>query len=114
MAKAQFNAVWELVNSRYNENIILDNANSPIDLTDYGLYDMITVYDSNGDYKVLPVSEIRWSNKSYSVKLGFKKEKFTDIIKEATGTKISGAIVPTLSKNTSKNKLSKYTFEELK
>jgi hypothetical protein len=53
---------------------------------------MITVYDSNGDSKELPVSEIRWTQDSYKVKLGFKKERFTDIVKEATGTKSSGAI----------------------
>jgi hypothetical protein len=91
-AKAQFNALWELVNSRYNENVILDKVNAPVDITTYNLYDMITVYDSNGDSKELPVSEIRWTQDSYKVKLGFKKERFTDIVKDATGTKSSGAI----------------------
>jgi hypothetical protein len=92
LAKAQFNAIWELVNSRYNENVILDKVNAPVDITVYNLFDMITVYDSNGDSKELPVSEIRWTQDSYKIKLGFKKERFTDIVKEATGTKSSGAI----------------------
>ncbi len=92
LAKAQFNAIWELVNSRYNENIILDKISSPVDITNYNLYDMITVYDANGDSKELPVSEIRWTQNSYRVKLGFKKERFTDIFKEATGSKSTGAI----------------------
>lgn len=91
-AKAQFNAIWELVNSRYNENVIIDGVSSPVDIRTYNLFDMITVHDSNGDSKELPVSEIRWTNRSYTVKLGFKKERFTDIMKEATGTKASGAI----------------------
>jgi hypothetical protein len=91
-AKAQFNALWELVNSRYNENVILDKVNAPVDITAYNLFDMITIYDSNGDSKELPVSEIRWTQDSYKVKLGFKKERFTDIVKEVTGTKSSGAI----------------------
>jgi hypothetical protein len=92
IAKAQFNAIWELVNSRYNENVILDKVNAPVDITTYNLYDMITVYDSNGNSKELPVSEIRWTQDSYKVKLGFKIERLTDIVKEATGTKITGAI----------------------
>jgi len=91
-AKAQFNAIWELVNSRYNENVIIDEVNAPVDIKTYNLFDMITVYDSNGDLRELPVSEIKWTNKSYTVKLGFKKEKFTDLVKEVTGTKSSGAI----------------------
>ena len=92
LAKAQFNAIWELVNSRYNETVSLDKISAPVDITAYNLFDMITVYDSNGDYKQLPVSEIIWTQDSYKVKLGFKKERFTDIVKEATGTKITGAI----------------------
>ena len=41
---AQFNAVNELVNSRYNENIILTNENCPIDLSTLGLNTMVNVY----------------------------------------------------------------------
>jgi len=88
--KAQFNAIWELVNGRYNENIILTKTNSPIDILTFNLYDMIKVYDKEGNFKILPVTQIKYTENSYKVKLGFKKTRFTDIIKEATGTRDSG------------------------
>ena len=81
LSKAQFKAVFELVNSRYNETIILDNSISPIDLRELGLYTFIDIYDKNGNVRQLPVTEIREKNDSYKIKLGFKKQKFTELVK---------------------------------
>jgi len=81
---AQFNAVSELVNSRYNENIIITNAQTPVDLSKYDLYTMIRVYDKNGLMVEMPLAEIERSNEGYKIKLGFKKTKFTEIIKSLT------------------------------
>lgn len=82
LSEAQFNAVFDLTNSRYIEYIILTNINSgPVDITALELYDFIDVYDSNGDFKVLPVSEITYTQDTYKVKLGFKKILLTEIIK---------------------------------
>ena len=87
LAKAQYAAVSELVNSRYNENILLNNFNSPIDLSSIELYTMIKVYEKqNNEIKIkeFPVSEIQNNNGQISINLGFKKAKFTEIIKDIT------------------------------
>jgi hypothetical protein len=87
LATAQINAVSELVNTRYVENIILtdDNASSPIPLTELPLNTLVWAYDENGEYKELPVAEKRYSEDAkgikVEVKLGFKKTKLTEIIK---------------------------------
>lgn len=44
IANAQFKAINELVNNRYNENIILTNENCPIDLSTLELNTMVNVY----------------------------------------------------------------------
>lgn len=91
LAQAQLNAVSELVNSRYVENIILtdDNTISPIPLSEFELNKLVRAYDSNGNYKDLPVSEkvTKYSagGKVTSIKLGFKKTKLTEIIKNDLG-----------------------------
>ena len=96
LAKAQFNAIWELVNSRYNDNIVLTYVEkAPLDIKDWDLYTLITVYDKNGIAKELPVAEITITQDDYLVKLGFKKTRFTDIIKEATGVTESGSVTIT-------------------
>lgn len=82
--KAQFNAINELVNNRYNENIIITNAQTPIDLSDLELYTMVHVYDKYGTLVIMPLSEIMINNENYAVKLGFKKTLFTEIIKNKT------------------------------
>ncbi len=84
LATAQYNAILELVNTRQNDNVIIvDNmVLNPILLADLGLYAMITVYDTNNDSKVIPISEITLSNKEVKVKLGFKKILLTEIIKD--------------------------------
>lgn len=79
--KAQYKAITELINNRYNENIIITNTFSPIDLNELKLYMFIKVYDKNGNFKTLPVSEIEMNNESHRVKLGFKKTLFTEVIK---------------------------------
>lgn len=81
---AQFNAVSELVNSRYNENIIITNTQTPVDLSKYDLYTMIKVYDKNGLMVEMPLAEIERTNGNYKIKLGFKKTKFTEIVKSLT------------------------------
>ena len=81
---AQFNAVSELVNSRYNENIIITNSQTPVDISRYDLYTMVKVYDKNGLMFEMPLAEIERSNEVYKIKLGFKKTKFTEIIKSLT------------------------------
>ncbi len=84
LATAQYNAILELVNTRQNDNVIIvdNNVLNPVILADLGLYAMITVYDTNNDSKVIPISEITLSNKEVKVKLGFKKILLTEIIKD--------------------------------
>lgn len=79
--KAQFNAISELVNNRFNENIIITNTQTPIDLRELELYTMIEVHDKNGKVVIMPVAEISLTNESYTIKLGFKKTLFTEIVK---------------------------------
>lgn len=82
LSGAQYQAIWELVNSRYIEYIILtESTRIPIDIRTLTLYEMITVYDDEGSSKVIPVSEITWTHEGYSVKLGFKKTLLTELIK---------------------------------
>ena len=78
---AQFNAVSELVNSRYNENIIITNKQVPIDLSELELYTKINVYDKNENMVQMPISEIQITGSDTKIKLGFKKTLFTEIIK---------------------------------
>lgn len=87
LAKAQYAAVSELVNNRYNENILLSNINSPIDLNEIELYTMINVHTIQNGISVVkeyPVAEIINENGQISINLGFKKTKFTEIIKSIT------------------------------
>lgn len=81
--KAQFNAIYELVNSRFNENIIiLDNAVlNPLEIEPLGFLAMVTVYDKMNHTAILPVSEIEFKKGQKRVKLGFKKKLFTEVIK---------------------------------
>lgn len=79
--KSQFNAISELVNSRYNNNITITNTRSPIDLSEVELYTLVKVYDKNEAVVEMPVSEITLNNQGLTVKLGFKKTLFTEIVK---------------------------------
>jgi hypothetical protein len=81
--KAQFNAVYELVNSRFNQNIIvLDNSKvNPLELSNLGLNAQITVYDKLNNVAILPVSEIEIRHGKKRVKLGYKKIFLTEVIK---------------------------------
>ncbi len=87
LAEAQVNAVYELVNNRYIENIIItqDKINQPLDLAGLELYTMVRVYDDDGEYKDLPISEKTTTHNSKEtrtkIKLGFKKTLLTEIIK---------------------------------
>ena len=87
LSEAQINAVYELVNNRYIENILLtiEKTQTPYDLSELELYTMIRAYDANGDYKDIPISEktttFSKDKDECVVKLGFKKTLLTEIIK---------------------------------
>lgn len=87
LADAQFNAVNELANARYVDNIIIDNnvTIDPLDLSGYRLYAKVALYYDGKLYKTLPISEktttLNGSGKSTKIKLGFKKILLTEIIK---------------------------------
>ena len=87
LADAQFNAVYELANSRYVDNIVVDNnlTIDPIDFSQYPLYTKVNLYFEGKLYKTLPISEkittLDGSGMSTQIKLGFKKILLTEIIK---------------------------------
>lgn len=87
LADAQFNAVYELANSRYVDNIVIDNniTIDPIDFAGYPLYTKVKLYYDGKLYKTLPISEkiltLDGSGESTKIKLGFKKILLTEIIK---------------------------------
>lgn len=87
LADAQFDAVYELANARFVDNIILDHNRiiDPIDLSALALYTKINIYHDGKFYKTLPVSEkittADASGINIKIKLGFKKILLTEIIK---------------------------------
>lgn len=87
LSEAQFNAVYELTNARYVDNIIIDNniTLDPIDLSVFPLYTKVSLYYKGTLYKTLPISEkhttLNGSGKTTKIKLGFKKILLTEIIK---------------------------------
>jgi hypothetical protein len=89
LADAQYDAVSELANARYVDNIIIDNnaVLDPIDLAAYPLYTKVDVYYDGKLYKTLPISEkittADENGENTKVKLGFKKILLTEIIKTA-------------------------------
>lgn len=91
LAEAQINAVYELVNNRYVENIILDDemGATPIDLRNYELYHKFRVMDKENEQKTLPITEKITTHEngktSIKVKLGFKKTLLTEVIKHDIG-----------------------------
>lgn len=88
LSDAQFDAVYELANSRYVDNIIIDNnvTIDPIDFGIYPLYTKVRLYYEGRLYKILPISEkitsLNASGKNVKIKLGFKKILLTEIIKQ--------------------------------
>ena len=87
LADAQFEAVYELANARYVDNIVIDNNTTidPIDFADYSLYTKVELYYDGKLYKTLPISEkittLDASGENTKIKLGFKKILLTEIIK---------------------------------
>lgn len=85
LAKAQIDAVYHLVSNRWNENIILTDQKRPLDLSKLQLINLVRVYDKNGAFKDLPISERMMTfskgHLTRKIKLGFKKELFTQIYK---------------------------------
>lgn len=87
LADAQFDAVNELANARYVDNVILDHNKiiDPIDLSSLRLYTKLDLYHDGKFYKTLPVSEkITTADAdgiNIKIKLGFKKILLTEIIK---------------------------------
>ena len=59
LADAQFDAVYELANARYVDNIVIDNNKTvdPIDFSAYPLYTKVALYYEGKLYKTLPISE---------------------------------------------------------
>lgn len=92
LSAAQLNAVYEIVNNRYVENIIITQENmvTTLNLSVLDLYTPIRVYDSDGSYKDIPISEKTYTHKAnqskVEIKLGFKKTLMTEIIKNEIGT----------------------------
>lgn len=88
LADAQYEAVYELANARYVDNIVIDsNATvDPIDLSTLPLYAKIRLYHDGVLYKTLPVSEkttkCDGKGENTKIKLGFKKILLTEIIKD--------------------------------
>lgn len=93
LSESQFNAVYELVNNRYVENILISIGDtlSPVDLSELHLGQMIRVFDNDNHTKDLPVSEkkITFKNEFQTVvvKLGLKKTLLTEIINIETKPK---------------------------
>ncbi|MBD5086700.1 MAG: hypothetical protein HDT32_05050 [Clostridiales bacterium] len=87
LSEAQFDAVYELANSRFVDNIIIDNnlTIDPIDFAIYPLYTKIQLYYDGKLYKTLPISEkiitLNASGKNTQIKLGFKKILLTELLK---------------------------------
>ena len=87
LADAQFDAVYELANSRYVDNIVIDNnaITDPIDLSEYSLGTMLYLYYDGISYKRLPISEkittLGAGGENIKIKLGYKKILLTEIIK---------------------------------
>lgn len=87
LADAQFNAVYELANARYVDNIIIDNNKTidPIDFSGYRLYTKVALYYDGKLFKTLPISEkiitLDGDGKNTKIKLGFKKILLTEVIK---------------------------------
>lgn len=88
LADAQFDAVYELANARYVDNIVIDNNKTvdPIDFSVYPLYTKVALYYEGKLYKTLPISEkittFDASGENVKIKLGFKKILLTEIIKK--------------------------------
>ncbi len=85
---AQYDAVNELANARYVDNIVIDHnaVRDPIDFSGYPLYTKVNLYYEGKLYKTLPISEkitkLDASGESIKIKLGFKKILLTEIIKK--------------------------------
>ena len=92
LSEAQVNAVFEIVNNRFVENILItsDTLATPINLSTLDLYTTIRVFDDIGEYKEIPISEKSTTHSSEKsdceIKLGFKKTLLTEIIKNDIGT----------------------------
>lgn len=87
LADAQRDAIYELANSRYVDNVVIDNNNTvdPIDFDGYPLYTKVELYYGGHLYKTLPISEkttkCDGNGTNIKIKLGFKKVLLTEIIK---------------------------------
>ena len=87
LADAQFEAVYELANSRYVDNIVIDNnyVIDPIDFAIYPLYTKVHLYYEGKLYKTLPITEktkvLNGAGENIKIKLGFKKILLTEILK---------------------------------
>jgi len=107
LSEAQLNALYELVNNRYVDNITLETSsnNTLKELENYSFNTVFRVYDHNDDIKELPISEkIHKYNSGKlitKIKLGFKKMLLTEIIGE---TDSSGVVKKSYGANSYTNK----------
>lgn len=119
LAESQLNAVYEIVNNRYIENIIINQEKSitPIDFSELDLFTTIRTYDSDGTYKDIPISEKMYKHQNgrnqIDIKLGFKKTLLTEIIKSEVE---STSIVKSSGGNTGASVLAEVnrTFEDIR
>lgn len=75
-----YEAVMELANNRYQEDITLDvqQSTSVVDLTSIDFSYYIDVYTSDGFYKSLPVGEIQTnSDDKFIIRLGYQVQELT-------------------------------------
>ena len=87
LAKAQFNAAYELACNRYVDNIIIDADSKldPINLESIGLCTLFNIYHNGTFIYTLPLAEKTikhsTSGRTCQIKLGYKKMLLTEIIK---------------------------------
>lgn len=87
LANAKREAIGDIADSRYVDNITITNLESdvPYDLSTIPLGTLIHIYKDQAEYKILPISEVdeKFQNSHLvkSIKLGYKKTLLTQIIK---------------------------------
>lgn len=85
--QAQYDAIKELADARFNDNILIRNIpeRDPANFFGIGLLTSVKCYRGGKLFRTLPVAETEENSdagiKSVAVKLGFKKSLLTEILK---------------------------------
>lgn len=85
--QAQYDAIKELADARFNDNILIRNIpeRDPLNFFGIGLLTSVKCYRGGKLFRTLPVAETEENSdagiKSVAVKLGFKKTLLTEILK---------------------------------